>query len=295
MIVSRIQQQRELLSSFLKGLAVNKLALVSTAILCSFTLTALLAPLLIDPRSIEISPEKRYLPPSLEHPLGTDHMGRDILRQLLLGTSDVFRMGLFVASIAITIGTLVGLYAGYAGGSVDRVLMTLTDTVILIPSFPLILILIATFKRMDVFSIGAISALTMWMGYARGMRARILQVREMPFVEALKGLGVGDARIILGEILPLVSPYMIVEFVRMFRGGIFVIVGLAFLGVTPWSPYNWGTMLNIAYFQARSIFISGGFWHWFSPLTAIVMLQWSLTEFSRYIKEVLIPRLKEYE
>lgn len=281
--------------NFLRGLLVNKLALASTVVLLLFTTIALLAPLLVDPRSIEINPARRYLPPSLEHPLGTDHMGRDLLKQLVLGARDVFVMGLIVAAIAITVGTLVGLYAGYAGGNVDRVLMTLTDTLMLIPSFPLILILIATFRRMDVLSIGVISAFTMWMGYARGMRARILQIREMPFVEALRGLGVRDARIILSEILPLVSPYMIVEFVRTFRGGVFVIVGLAFLGVTPWSPYNWGTMLNIAYFQARSLFIPQGFWHWFSPLAAIVLLQWSLIEFSRYIEEVFIPRLKEYE
>ncbi|MEZ0345295.1 MAG: ABC transporter permease [Infirmifilum sp.] len=285
----------EQLRAFARGLLVNKQALVSLVMLVAFALTALLAPVIIDPSLIQIDPGKRYLWPSPEHPLGTDHMGRDILLQLALGATDVFRTGLLIAVIAITLGTLIGLYAGYSGGRKDRALMTITDTMMLIPSFPLVLILIAILGRMDILAISAVASLTMWMGYARGMRARTMQVKAMPFVEALKGLGLSNTKIILGEVFPLVAPYMIIEFVRTFRGGVFVIVGLAFLGVTPWSPYNWGTMLNVAYFQARSIFMPQGFWHWFSPLMAIVLLEWSLVEFSRYLEEVLNPRLKEYE
>lgn len=281
--------------NLVRGLKYNKPAVASLVIISLVVFSAIFSPVLVDYSKLDVDYRRVFKPPSPEFPLGTDHMGRDILSQVALGARDVLLNGLLVSTIAILIGTLVGLVAGYTGGKVDKFLMTVTDVFILIPSFPLILILISIMGRMDLLTISTISAMTMWMGYARNLRARVLQIREMPFIEALVGLGMSKARILFTEVLPMVAPYMIVEYVRLIRGGIFVIVGLAFLGIAPWSPYNWGTMLNIAYFQARSIFIPRAFTHWLSPLVAIVIFQWALLNLARYLEEVLNPRLKEYE
>ncbi len=287
---------REGVKYFLKGLARSRVSTLAFIGVLAFLASGLLGQYFVDPlRDIKVDPSKVFSPPSLEHPLGTDHMGRDVLKQVILGSRDVLFSGLVTASIAIGIGTVVGLVAGYVGGHVDGALMTLTDIMLLTPSFPLILILTAIFGRLDPLTVTAAASLTMWPGFARGLRARILQIKGEAFVEALWGLGFSKLRILFSEILPLVAPYITIEFIRVFRGAIFVVVGISFLGLMPWSPFNWGTMLNVAYFQARSLFIPAGFWHWFSPLSAIIFTTWSFTQFARYLEETWIPRLKAYE
>ncbi|MGC8987769.1 ABC transporter permease [Infirmifilum sp.] len=281
---------------FFKGLARSWTSSFAFIGVVLFVAAGLLGQFLIDPlRDIKVDSTKIFSPPSLEHLLGTDHMGRDIFKQVILGSRDVLFSGLVTASIAISIGAVIGLLAGYAGGYIDGVLMTLTDIILLTPSFPLILILTSIFGKLDPVTVTATASLTMWPGFARGLRARIIQVKGEAFVEALWGLGFSRLRILFREVLPLVAPYIAIEYIRLFRGAIFVVVGISFLGLMPWSPYNWGTMLNVAYFQARSLFIPSGFWHWFSPLAAIIMTEWSFTQFARYLEETWIPRLKAYE
>lgn len=280
---------------FFKGLIYRKLALVAFIIILIFAFMALLSTFLPLKGKLEVNLEKAYRPPSFEHPFGTDHLGRDMFTQVILGARDVFTGGVIVATLAILIGTGIGMLAGYAGGRVDSLLMLITDSMILIPSIPVILILAVTFGSFDPITVYIIASLWMWMSIARGTRTRIMQLKGMEFIEALKCLGVSRFHLLYKEMLPHIGPYITVEFIMAVKNSIFIIIGLMFLGVAPWSPFNWGVIFYIASFEAGSIYMPKGIFHWGSVAFVLILLQWSLMQFSRYLEEVFSPRLKEYE
>jgi len=200
--------------------------------------------------------------------------------------------GIFAVGIAV----VVGILAGFVGGWVDVVLMRLIDVLLTIPQFPIMMVFAAVFRVKDPISIGAILAMWMWAGLARAIRAQILVLREREFIEAAQVLRLGTWHILFHELMPNVMSYIVLNFVRIVRGGLTASVGLMFLGLIPYSPTNWGVMLNMAVFQSGAIYIMpGGLPYLLVPMGAIILFQYGALCLAYGLEEWFNPRLRAHE
>lgn len=202
----------------------------------------------------------RLAGPSLQHPLGTDELGRDMLLRLLAGGRVSLTIGLVAALAAAALGTLVGLVAGYRAGWTDRVLMRLTDAVIALPLLPLLIVLAAldlgklgvppALARSDDVSllrIVALAALVGWTTAARLVRGATPVARNRDFVRAARSLGAGAAHILWTHILPNVLAPLVVATTLSVGDVILLESVLSFLGLGIQPPLaSWGTMLSNA-------------------------------------------------
>jgi len=273
----------------------NRRALVGFVITSFFLFMAAIGPLVV-PLDLSSNYSERFQLPSLKHPLGTDWIGRDILQQLVHGSRDCIGTALLTGIFAVGIAVVVGIFAGFVGGWVDVVLMRLIDVLLTIPQFPIMMIFAAVFRVKDPISIAAILAMWMWAGLARAIRAQILVLREREFIEAAQVLRLGTWHILFHELMPNVMSYIVLNFVRIVRGGLTASVGLMFLGLIPYSPTNWGVMLNMAVFQSGAIYIMpGGLPYLLAPMGAIILFQYGALCLAYGLEEWFNPRLRAHE
>ena len=233
--------------------------LIGLTLLSLFFLLAVFAPFIapFDPWE----PGRPFLLPSAEHPLGTNDIGQDILSELVYGTRISLFVGFFAAFVSVAIGTLVGLFSGYLRGAADEVLMGLTDIILIIPALPLMIIL-AAHTSPNIWNIIIVIGALWWTSTARVVRSRVLQLREMPFVEAARGLGAGDAYIVFRHILPNTLQVISAKFILAVAGAMLTEASLCFLGLGDPLQKSWGMMLNYAF--SRGGFING-YWWWYMP------------------------------
>ena len=233
-------------------------SLVGLALLALLALTAPLAEawLGLDATRVDLLNLKQ--PPSAEHPLGTDELGRDLLLRLLYGGRVSLMVGVAAALCATVIGTAVGLMAGYYGGTLDRLLMRLTDGAIALPILPLLIVLaavdltklglpedLASSENVSLYRIVLLIALVGWTTVARLVRGATLSMKAREFVRAAEALGAGHARIMLVHILPnVVSPIIVATTLSI--GNIILLESvLSFLGLGIQPPMaSWGNMLT---------------------------------------------------
>ncbi|MDR7554962.1 MAG: ABC transporter permease [Armatimonadota bacterium] len=185
----------------------------------------------------------RGAPPSWSHPLGFDHIGRDVLSRIIHGTRVALVVGLLATGIAVVIGVAVGATAGYLGGAVDAVLSRLVDTLMAYPLLVLLITLAAVLGP-SLVTVVVIIGLTTWAQYARVVRAEVLSLREREFVLAAQAAGAGAGRIILRHIVPnVLSPVIVIASLGI--GGIILLESaLSFLGLGAQPPTpSWGGML----------------------------------------------------
>ncbi len=271
----------------------NRRAVAGAVILILYFFMATVGPILVPLKEGE--PWKAFRPPSWEHPLGTDYMGRDVLAQIVQGSRDVLFVAFLAALFAILIAISLGIIAGLKGGFTDQILMTFVNMMLTIPHLPVMMILAAVFRVKDPFSFALILAFWMWAGLARAIRSQVLSLREREFIEAAKLLKLGTAHIVFKEILPNVMPYVAINFVSMMRGAIVSSVAIMFLGLAPFSATNWGMMLNMATIQTGAIYIPQALSYVLSPLLAIMLLQLGGYFFAHGLEEIFNPRLRAHE
>lgn len=231
---------------------------------------------------------------SMEYPLGTDYIGQDVLALTVHSTPAMLKMALAGITIAVGWGTIIGFVSGYKGGVVDRVTMTITDTFLVIPPLPLIIVLATIYPPRDTFLVGAMIAITLWAPLARQVRSQVLTIREEDYVEAARAMGLGTSTIIGQEIAPKMAPYVLMRGAFTARRVIFTSVALYFIGVLPMGAFNnWGIILNFAVLrgQAHQSFIARG--HWLlTPMIALAGLTFALVLFSQGLDRVFNPRLR---
>jgi peptide/nickel transport system permease protein len=229
-------------------------ALVGAVVLAFLVLSILLAPLSpYDPEKSDL--KSKYQPPSLQHPFGTDGLGRDQLTRVLFGGRISMFVGVMVMAITIVIGVPVGALAGYFGGWVDNLLMRIIDTALSLPSLLVLILLMAILRETElpfiknnsVITIAVVLGILSWPTVARLVRAVFLTFREMEYVMAAEALGASDGRIMVGEILPNGFGPIIVEATLEVGYAIMEESGLSFLGfgIMPPTP-SWGNLLNSA-------------------------------------------------
>ncbi|MGQ9457919.1 MAG: ABC transporter permease [Anaerolineae bacterium] len=223
----------------------NRLALVGLAILFLMVLGAIGAPLVApyDPNAISYN---FLAPPSREHPLGTDDVGRDELSRLIHASRVSLTVGVSVSILTVVIGTLVGSLAGYYGGRVDAWICGGINVLLSIPLIPLAMVLGAFLKTTLLFVVLILGFLS-WTGVARIVRGEFLSLKEREFVLAARLLGASDWRIIARHILPNVVPSIIVAATLQVAAAILAESALSYLGYGIQPPTaSWGNMLQNA-------------------------------------------------
>jgi oligopeptide/dipeptide ABC transporter ATP-binding protein len=255
---------------------------------------AILAPVIApyDPyKNIQVTVFDLYAAPSPAHLLGTDHRGHDVLSSLIYGTRVSLIVGFSAASIALLIGGVVGIVAGYRGGWIGASLMRFTDFFLVIPDLALQIVIIAIAGPSLLNIILVIGALG-WTTTARLVRSQTLSVRERKFVMRARAIGAGDLHILRRHVLPQVLPLMLANMVLVISLAILEESTLAFIGLGDPTLISWGQMLNFAF--GRSAMSAGAWWALIPPGLAIVWVVLGTTLLGTALEEVLNPRLKRH-
>lgn len=231
-------------------------------------------------------------PPSLSHPLGTDFQGVDVLALLMTGTQYVLLSAAMASLITVVIGVTIGLYAGFRQGFTDSALMRVTDIILTIPNFPLLLVLSIVWKFGSPWTMGIVLGITGWGGLARAIRAQTMSLRSRGFVEAARGLGFPVRYIVFKELLPNMAPFVAMNLLMGITNSIYSQVGLFYLGVLPFTSSNWGVMIQLA--VNNGVTLTGvGLSYLLSPLIAILLLTLGVVLLIDALDEVFNPRLRE--
>jgi len=265
--------------------ASNPLALVGLCIVVLLLLMAAFAPLLAtyDPFAQDL--DRRLIPPSSAHLLGTDELGRDIYSRIVFGSRVTLVIVLLVAVIAAPLGLLVRTVAGYLGGWTDVALMRLTDVFLSFPGLILALAFVAALGSGLENAIIAI-ALTAWPPIARLARAETLSVRRADYIAAVRLAGASDLRIIVRHVMPICIPSVIIRITLNMAGIILTAAGLGFLGLgaQPPSP-EWGAMLS----TGRQ-YMLGSWWLAAMPGLAILTVSLGFNLLGDALRDLMDPR-----
>ena len=224
----------------------NKVAVASLIVIVLLIFVAVLAPV-IAPYSYEVQDTNRPLEGSSpDHLLGTDRLGRDILSRLIYGAGQSLQMGFTAILFSAVIGVIIGAFSGYWGGWVDNLLMRLLDIYQGIPMFLLVVTLSAVLGPSLQNAILAIG-ISLIPGNARFMRACVLSVRDMEYIEAARSINASSARIIFRHIVPNAIAPMIVSVTMGLGTAVLVGAGLSFVGLGAQAPTaEWGAMISDA-------------------------------------------------
>jgi peptide/nickel transport system permease protein len=265
---------------------------VGAVIVLVFVLMAIVGPFLY-PARLPVDPADVYAHPSMQHLLGTDFEGTDVLALIVTGCRYVLLVAAIAAVITIVVGTGFGLVAGYFLGLPDTALMRLTDFVLTVPGFPLLVVLSTIWSFGSPWAMGLVLGATGWGGLARAVRSQTLSLRRREFVEAARGLGLSRRDIILREVLPNVAPYIAMNLLISVTGNIYAEVGLFFLGVVPFTVNNWGVMLNLAVSSGGAMNSPDALSYLLSPLVCILLLTLGFVLCLDAVDELFNPRLRE--
>ncbi len=231
-----------------------------------------------------------YLPPSFEHPLGTDDIGHDILTHLLHGARTSILVGLSTASISTFFGLLFALFSGYYS-RLDRVTSTLLDLILSIPRLPLLVILSAYLQPNVWFVVLFLSSFG-WAITARVIRPFVKQERSRGYVERLKAVGFSDIYILLRHLLPATFPLAVVQFVTEAGHAILAEASVGFFGLEDPTTLSWG--MEIQHALQRSVILLTNKWHWvLAPyVVALTLLLLGMTLTAIDLERKVNPRLE---
>jgi peptide/nickel transport system permease protein len=265
----------------------HRLALASACVLVLLFAIAIVGPT-VSPYKYDQIEYTGAKPPSIQHLMGTDELGRDELTRLMQGGRVSLMVGIVVAVLSAAIGTLVGMVAGYYGGRVDNVLMRFTDMVLALPLLPLLMVAGLVFSDLgwdSLYVIPLILGLLEWMAVARLVRGSFLALREKEFVEAAHAMGASDWRIITRHLLPNSIAPIVVNTTLVVGAAIIVESVLSFLGfgIQPPTP-SWGNMLS----GARSTMVVSPWLMW-APGVAIVLTVLSVNFLGDGLRDALDP------
>lgn len=271
----------------LKKLHSNKAGKVGLVILSIFIFIAVFAPF-IAPHNPWV-PGTPFLSPSWGHPLGTNDIGQDIFSELIYSARISLLIGFLAAFVTLVIGSLIGIVSGYYRGIVEEVLMGFTDVFLLIPSLPLLIILVA-YLRPSIWIIILVIGFMGWEDEARIVRSQVLTVREIGYVEASKAIGTKNKIIMFRHVLPNVMPIILAKFILSVAGAMLTEAALSFLGFGDPIQKSWGTMLHYAFSMGGFV---NNFWWWYLPpglCISLAVLGFTLISFS--FEEKADPRLR---
>lgn len=286
--VNKKKEKRTQLSMIWFRFRKNKLAMLGLVIFTVMVLMSIYISIFVDyENAVTMNMPEKLLTPSLDHPFGTDHYGRDLLNRMMFGARISLSVGVATMLLSLVLGSLIGAVAGYYGGKVDDILMRIVDIFLAIPNTLLAITLVAALGQ-GMFNLLLATALSQVPAFARVVRSAILTVKEQDYIEAARVYGATDGRIILRYIIPNAIGPIIVQATMNVARAILAISSLSFigLGISPPTP-EWGSMLSDAKSQMRY------FPHLVMiPGAAIALAVISLNLIGDGLRDALDPRLK---
>ncbi|MCB0055484.1 MAG: ABC transporter permease [Caldilineaceae bacterium] len=280
----RIQSPNRLM---LRRFAKEKTAVFGLAVIVFFALVAVFAPLLTpyDPLAQDIP--NGLAPPSAEHWLGTDKLGRDIFSRMLYGARISLGAGLGVVLMAGLVGTSVGIVAGYVGGWLDEALMRITDIFFAFPSLILAMAIAGALGPSLQNALIAVSVVT-WPVYARLIRGQVIVLRDREFVQAARAVGVGHTQILFRHLFPNTLSPLLVQASFEMGTVILAVAGLSFIGFGAQPPIpEWGVMIS----EGRN-YITTHWWLTFFPALAMLFAVAGFNLVGDGLRDLLDPRLR---
>jgi len=271
----------------------SPMGLVGGLMLLVIAFAAIFAPWLApyDPYApVEAGSEDVLAPPSAEHILGLDDVGKDVFSELLYGARISLLVGLAASAFSMVLGTTVGLVAGYYGGRVGNALMRVGDFLMVMPSLPLMLVIISVWGR-GLGKVVLVIGLLGWTYNARLVRSQVLSIKERQFVQRARSIGAGSSRIVLRHILPQVVPVLFAQAILDISAFILYESTLSFLGLGDPTRISWGTMLHFAFERAIT---PGAWWFVLPPGLAIVFVSIGLMLAGTTLEQIVNPRLKSH-
>lgn len=265
----------------------SPLNVVSLAIITVFLILCVGGNVLAPYDPLATSASDRLLAPSWDHPFGTDEIGRDILSRVMSGARYSLGIAVLILVIAIPVGTLVGVIAGYAGGLVDELLMRLTDIFL---AFPAIILAMAIAAALGPNLRNTVIALTAvyWPWYARLVRGQILQIKEQDYVEAGKALGASTPRLVMRHILPNSVAPIIIQGTIDIGFAVLATSSLSFIGLGAQPPTpEWGTMIT----NSRTYF-RVAWWYFTFPGIALMLTVVGFNLLGDGLRDYLDPRTR---
>jgi peptide/nickel transport system permease protein len=263
-------------------------AMISSVVLLVLIVLAIFAPQITGGRD----PYKSHLkdfraPPSETFPLGTDTLGRDVFTRLVYASRVSLSVGLVAVSISLLIGTVLGLAAGYVGGTVDSFVMRFSDVVLSFPSLMIIIVIVSVVGP-SIYNVMLVIGLLGWPTVARLVRGNVLSLREQDFVIAARSVGIPGSRIAFRHILPNTMAEVVVAGTFGVASAILIEAGLSFLGLGVQPPMaSWGNML----IDAQSLTILESMpWLWVPPGLMIALSVLSINFIGDGLRDALDPR-----
>lgn len=227
------------------------------------------------------------------HPLGTENSGRDMLAVLLTGGPSSLRIGLIAATTGMLIGVVLGCVSGFVGGAVDRVIITLSDAWLTMPSLAVLIVISAFVRQIDRDTMAALVAMFAWAGPTRLIRAQVLTLRERGYIRMARLSGASTADVIFREMLPNMLPYLAASFTGNVSGAILASTGLEALGLGPTRIPTLG--MTIYHANQASAVIRGMWWWWGLPLVILAVIFQGLFLIATGLDEVANPKLRQFK
>lgn len=262
---------------------------VGLIILFLLTLMAVGAPLITwQPHNVSSGPA--LIPPGGTHLMGTDELGVDLWAQICFGARVSLMVGLGTALLAGVGGAIVGIWAGYRGGLVERLVMRLIDIMIVMPDLP-VMVILAAFFGSSLRNIILVLALFSWSHPARIVRAQVLALKEQGYIKMAQTYGASDLYVIFRHLLPELIPILAVSMIRLAGMAIVTEAGLAFLGLGDPTSRSWGLIINHA-LNFSGIYFTP-FWQWWLlyPWVFLTLLITSLALLGRDLERIADPRV----
>jgi len=252
----------------------------SVLLLCFICLGVFIIPFIYTISPFQLEPSKILLAPSLEHIMGTDRLGRDILARILNGGQTSLIIGFLSATIASIIGLIVGISAGYFQGKVDKTITIIIDLFLTFPTFFLLLALVS-YMEASVFILIIVLFITGWMTTARMIRSESFAITNKPYIKILAIANVSKAKIIFKYFTPLLAPIFLISFTFGVGGAILAESGLSFLGLGINPPQiSWGSLLS----EGKEV-IEIAWWVSFFPGLFIFLITFSLMQIADFLQQ----------
>jgi peptide/nickel transport system permease protein len=266
--------------------------MVGLIFLAVVVVLAILAPVIAPAKLLDVSQltdQPKFAPPSGEHPLGTDHQGRELWVRMLWGAQVSLIVGFCATLMSMVIGTVMGIAAGHFTGVTGGIIMRVIDFFLVLPSLILAIVLSSVLSR-GVFTIVLAIGLTSWAGTARVVRSQTLTVESRDYVERSRVLGAGHGHIIGKHLLPAVMPLVLANTTLTVGSAIISESTLSFLGLGDTTKQSWGGILKNA--MDYSAATAGYWWYVLVPGVAIVLVVLAFTMVGRAVESIVNPTLR---
>jgi len=242
----------------------------------------------VDPTTPWIA--ERFLPPSPQHPLGTSQNGADVLGSMLVALRNTLIIGIISGTITTVIATFLGFLSAYKGGVYDYIIRNVTDFMLVVPSWPILAVMAAYIRKIDVIGISLILSIFNWSWAARTIRSQVLSLKEKPYVDLARVSGLGDMEIVFKELMVNLLPYIVVSYANSITNAILAETGLRLIGVGPAELPTLGFLLQmylVAGFLTTRVYVAA------LIVALIAMTFLSLNFINMGLEEIYNPRLKK--